>query len=209
MIRSEQAANIADLVNSSSELFFSGGTLRYALSAALRGAVGIGADGPARHGVPQRRGLRVLQPDDRAQARGASMSHEILFDDETLDEFAEDRTPFGGDRGRAPAAAGPLARRCVRQDRASGGPHMAQAWSKAGRVASTHCSLNGISTLVPTLRLQARLAADAVAVDARDVDRRQRRQREHAWLPRDRPAAVLGRARQHRRCRWRRPIRCT
>jgi hypothetical protein len=34
MIRNEQAANIADLVNSSSELFFRSGTLRYALSAA-------------------------------------------------------------------------------------------------------------------------------------------------------------------------------
>jgi hypothetical protein len=34
MIRNEQAANIADLVNSSSELFFKSGTLRYALSAA-------------------------------------------------------------------------------------------------------------------------------------------------------------------------------
>ncbi len=33
MIRGEQAANIADLVNSSSELFFKSGTLRYALSA--------------------------------------------------------------------------------------------------------------------------------------------------------------------------------
>ncbi len=32
MIRGEQAANIADLVNSSSELFFKSGTLRYALS---------------------------------------------------------------------------------------------------------------------------------------------------------------------------------
>jgi hypothetical protein len=34
MIRNEQEANIADLVNSSSELFFKSGTLRYALSAA-------------------------------------------------------------------------------------------------------------------------------------------------------------------------------
>jgi len=33
MIRGEQAANIADLVNSSSELFFKSGALRYALSA--------------------------------------------------------------------------------------------------------------------------------------------------------------------------------
>jgi hypothetical protein len=33
MIRGEQAANIADLVNSSTELFFNSGTLRYALSA--------------------------------------------------------------------------------------------------------------------------------------------------------------------------------
>jgi hypothetical protein len=33
MIRGEQAANIADLVNSSGELFFRGGALRYALTA--------------------------------------------------------------------------------------------------------------------------------------------------------------------------------
>ncbi|HTR12538.1 MAG TPA: hypothetical protein VMI72_04580 [Roseiarcus sp.] len=36
MIRSDQAANIADLVNSSTELFFESGTLRYALSASFR-----------------------------------------------------------------------------------------------------------------------------------------------------------------------------
>ena len=33
MIRSDQAANIADLVNSSTELFFKSGALRYALTA--------------------------------------------------------------------------------------------------------------------------------------------------------------------------------
>ena len=33
MIKTDQAANIADLVNSSTELFFRSGTLRYALSA--------------------------------------------------------------------------------------------------------------------------------------------------------------------------------
>jgi hypothetical protein len=33
MIRSDQAANIADLINSSSELFFKSGALKYALSA--------------------------------------------------------------------------------------------------------------------------------------------------------------------------------
>jgi hypothetical protein len=36
MIRSDHAANIADLVNSSTELFFKSGTLRYALSASFR-----------------------------------------------------------------------------------------------------------------------------------------------------------------------------
>jgi len=36
MIRCDQAANIADLVNSSAELFFKEGTLRYALSAGCR-----------------------------------------------------------------------------------------------------------------------------------------------------------------------------
>ena len=35
MIRNDRAANIADLVNSSTELFFKSGTLRYALSASF------------------------------------------------------------------------------------------------------------------------------------------------------------------------------
>jgi hypothetical protein len=36
MIRNDHAANIADLVNSSTELFFQSGTLRYALSASFK-----------------------------------------------------------------------------------------------------------------------------------------------------------------------------
>src|SRR5271163_3342090 len=36
MIRSDHSANIADLVNSSTELFFKSGTLRYALSASFK-----------------------------------------------------------------------------------------------------------------------------------------------------------------------------
>jgi len=38
MIHNDEAANIADLVNSSTELFFKGGTLRYALSARFTAA---------------------------------------------------------------------------------------------------------------------------------------------------------------------------
>ena len=36
MIQNDHAANLADLVNSSTELFFKSGTLRYALSASLK-----------------------------------------------------------------------------------------------------------------------------------------------------------------------------
>ena len=36
MIKNDHAANLADLVNSSTELFFKGGTLRYALSASFK-----------------------------------------------------------------------------------------------------------------------------------------------------------------------------
>ena len=36
MIRNDHAANIADLVNSSTELFFKSGTLRYALTASVK-----------------------------------------------------------------------------------------------------------------------------------------------------------------------------
>ena len=44
LVRGEQAANIADLVNSSSELFFKKGALRYALVGGLRARLGIDAE---------------------------------------------------------------------------------------------------------------------------------------------------------------------
>ena len=69
MIRGEQAANIADLVNSSSELFFKSGSLRYALAAGCDLRWEFDADRAARHGIPQRGGDRILSPDDRARAR--------------------------------------------------------------------------------------------------------------------------------------------
>jgi hypothetical protein len=111
MIRNEQAANIADLVNSSTELFFRSGTLRYALSAACE---------------VQWDSTPVIRLD--MEFRNAEVSAffslmigrkcaaievaEILFDDETLDGPERDRLlssaiagarlqPLGRSRGDA------------------------------------------------------------------------------------------------------------
>ena len=70
MIRNDHAANIADLVNSSTELFYKSGTLRYALSASFKApwdATPVVAD---RHGVSSRHGVGLLSADDRSAARG-------------------------------------------------------------------------------------------------------------------------------------------
>jgi hypothetical protein len=89
MIRNEQAANIADLVNSSSELFFKSGTLRYALSA---------------HCDVQWDTTPIVRLEMEfryapvcaffslmiGQKRAAIDVAEVLFDDDTLDSEAKD-----------------------------------------------------------------------------------------------------------------------
>ena len=60
-IRCEQTANIEDLVNSSTELYFKNGTLKYALVGRLQRPMGRLADHSARYGVPPRRGQRIFQ----------------------------------------------------------------------------------------------------------------------------------------------------
>ena len=88
MIQKDQAANLADLVNSSTELFFKSGTLRYALSASFRApwdaTPTVAIDMEFRHAavcaffrltIGQRRaGVQIL---------------DILFEERGLDDFAK------------------------------------------------------------------------------------------------------------------------
>ena len=88
MIRNDHAANIADLVNSSTELFFKSGTLRYALSASFTAPWDatpvVAIDMEFRHAMVsaffrltigwRRAGVEIM---------------DILFDEEGLDERAQ------------------------------------------------------------------------------------------------------------------------
>jgi hypothetical protein len=88
MIRSDHAANIADLVNSSTELFFQSGTLRYALSASFKAPWDatpvVVIDMEFRYAAvcaffrlkigERRAGVEII---------------DILFDEEGLDDFAK------------------------------------------------------------------------------------------------------------------------
>lgn len=89
MIRGEQAANIADLVNSSSELFFKSGTLRYALSAGCDvqwdSTPTIRLDMEFRHAAVCAFFRLMI-----GRKRAAVDVVEILFDDDNLDADAKD-----------------------------------------------------------------------------------------------------------------------
>lgn len=89
MIRNEQAANLADLVNSSSELFFKSGTLRYALSAECEvhwdSTPIIRLDMEFRHAAVCAFFSLMI-----GRKRAAIDVVEILFDDDTLDGEAKD-----------------------------------------------------------------------------------------------------------------------
>ena len=88
LIRNDQAANLADLVNSSTELFFESGTLRYALSASFEApwdaTPEVALDMEFRHATVsaffrltigrRRAGVEVL---------------DVLFDEDGLDERAK------------------------------------------------------------------------------------------------------------------------
>jgi hypothetical protein len=88
MIRNDHAANIADLVNSSTELFFKSGTLRYALSARFKApwdaTPTVEIDMEFRHAAvcaffrlkigERRAGVEII---------------DILFDEPGLDDFAK------------------------------------------------------------------------------------------------------------------------
>ena len=88
MIRSDQAANIADLVNSSTELFFKSGTLRYALSASFKApwdaTPTVEIDMEFRHAaVCAFFRLKI------GQRRAGVEIIDILFDEQGLEDFAK------------------------------------------------------------------------------------------------------------------------
>ncbi len=107
MIRGEQAANIADLVNSSSELFFKSGTLRYALSAGCDvqwdSTPTIRLDMEFRYAAVSAF-FRLMIGRKRA---GVDVV-EVLFDDDGLDGAAQDQrlsAAIAGARLRPPRGA--------------------------------------------------------------------------------------------------------
>ena len=88
MIRDDQAANIADLVNSSTELFFKSGTLRYALCARFKAPWDatpvIEIDMEFRHAaVCAFFRLKI------GQRRAGVEIIDILFDEQGLDDLAK------------------------------------------------------------------------------------------------------------------------
>ena len=88
MIRNDHAANIADVVNSSTELFFKSGTLRYALSASYNapwdGTPLIAFDMEFRHAMVSAFFRLTI-----GQRRAGVEIMDILFDEEGLDERAK------------------------------------------------------------------------------------------------------------------------
>ena len=112
-IRCEQSANIEDLVNSSTELYFKNGTLKYALVAACNvrwdASPTILLDMEFRHA-----GVSVFFRLVLSQSRAAVQIIDIFFDEESLDQgvrtqklidaMADARLPEQGSRSRKSAA---------------------------------------------------------------------------------------------------------
>ena len=88
MIRNDHAANIADLVNSSTELFFKSGTLRYALSANFHAPWDatpvVALDMEFRHAMVSAFFRLTI-----GQRRAGVEIMDILFDEQGLDERAK------------------------------------------------------------------------------------------------------------------------
>jgi hypothetical protein len=88
MIRNDHAANIADLVNSSTELFYKTGTLRYALSASYKapwdGTPVVAIDMEFRHAMVSAFFRLTI-----GQRRAGVEIIDILFDERGLDDRAK------------------------------------------------------------------------------------------------------------------------
>jgi hypothetical protein len=88
MIRNDHAANIADLVNSSTELFFKTGTLRYALSASFKApwdtTPTVEIDMEFRHAA-----VCAFFRLTIGQRRAGVEIIDILFEERGLDDFAK------------------------------------------------------------------------------------------------------------------------
>ena len=88
MIRHDHAANIADLVNSSTELFFKSGTLRYALTASVRapwdGTPVVALDMEFRYAMVSAFFRLTI-----GQRQAAVEIMDILFDEKGLNERAK------------------------------------------------------------------------------------------------------------------------
>ena len=101
MIQNDHAANLADLVNSSTELFFKSSTLRYALSASFNApwdaTPTVEIDMEFRHAaVCAFFRLKI------GQRRAGVEIHEILFEEQGLDDLAQvERLSHALDAARA------------------------------------------------------------------------------------------------------------
>ena len=88
MIKNDHAANLADLVNSSTELFFKSGTLRYALSASFKapwdGTPTVEIDMEFRHAA-----VCAFFRLTIGQRRAGVEIQDILFEEQRLDDFAK------------------------------------------------------------------------------------------------------------------------
>ncbi len=88
LIRNDEAANLADLINSSTELFFERGTLRYALSASFKapwdGTPEIALDMEFRHAMVSAFFRLTI-----GRRRAGVEVVDILFDEEGLDDGAK------------------------------------------------------------------------------------------------------------------------
>jgi hypothetical protein len=88
LIRNDQEANLADLVNSSTELFYKSGTLRYALSATFRApwdaTPEVALDMEFRHAMVSAFFRLTI-----GRRRAGVEIIDVLFDEDGLDERAE------------------------------------------------------------------------------------------------------------------------
>ena len=88
MIKNDHAANLADLVNSSTELFFKSGTLRYALSASFKApwdaTPTVEIDMEFRYAA-----ICAFFRLTIGQRRAGVEIQDILFEEQGLDEFAK------------------------------------------------------------------------------------------------------------------------